>query len=204
VGYTNRIEEGQPLGVHWMVGYLRDENGEILSDSIGPRVTPAKIILGNPWPDYTLSLANDFRVGRNWSASILLDGSFGHELWNQTRRIMDIFGAGPLYDRLLKGEITAAYRTRMQSNWESYLEDATFVKLRDLSLRYNTDAGWVRKLGASRAQFEVVARNLYTWTDYSGYDPEINMFGLSTVERGTDFAVYPNPRTVGVGVRLTY
>ena len=36
------------------------------------------------------------------------------------------------------------------------------------------------------------------------YDPEINMFGLSTVERGTDFAVYPNPRTIGFGLRLTY
>ena len=205
VGYTNRIEEGQPLGVHYMIGYQRDENGQILTDSIGPLSTgPTRILHGSPWPDYTLSLGNDFRVGRNWSASILFDGSFGHELWNQTRRIMDIFGAGPLYDQLLKGEITAAHRTRIQGIWEAYLEDATFVKLRDLSVRFNTDAGWLRKLGASRAQFEIVGRNLYTWTDYTGYDPEINMFGLSTVERGTDFAVYPNPRTIGIGVRLTY
>jgi outer membrane receptor protein involved in Fe transport len=204
VGYTNRIEEGQPLGVHYMVGYQRDENGNFVSDDVGPLVTPARIIVGNPWPDFTMSLGNEFRFGSNITANILFDGAFGHELWNQTRRIMDIFNAGPLYDRLLRDEITQAHRARMQGIWESYLEDATYVKLRDLSLRYSTDASWIQALGASRAQVEIVGRNLITFTDYSGYDPEINMFGLSTVERGTDFAVYPNPRTVGFGVRLIY
>jgi TonB-dependent starch-binding outer membrane protein SusC len=51
---------------------------------------------------------------------------------------------------------------------------------------------------------QYVSRNLFTWTSYTGYDPEVNMFGLSTVERGTDFAVYPNPRSFGLGLRLTY
>jgi hypothetical protein len=51
---------------------------------------------------------------------------------------------------------------------------------------------------------EVAGRNLYTWTDYSGYDPEVNMFGTATVARGTDFAVYPNPRTFSFGVRVNY
>ena len=84
------------------------------------------------------------------------------------------------------------------------MEDASFVKLRDITVRYSTDAPWVGMVGAGRAQIELIGRNLITWTDYSGYDPEINMFGLSTVERGTDFAVYPNPRTFGIGVRLSY
>jgi len=204
VGYTNRIEEGRPLGVHYMLGYERDANGNIVEDDVGPVRTSGRIVLGSPWPDYTLSLYNEVRLGRNLTASVLFDGSFGHELWNQTRRIMDIFSAGPLYDRLLRGEITQAYRSRIQGIWEAYLEDATYVKLRDVSIRYGTSGDWVRALGASRAQFEIVGRNLLTWTDYTGYDPEINMFGLNTVERGTDFAVYPNPRTIGFGVRLTY
>jgi outer membrane receptor protein involved in Fe transport len=204
VGYTNRIEEGQPLGAHYMIGYERDASGNIVEDDVGPMATAGRVILGDPWPDYTMSFSNEVRLGDQWSASILFDGSFGQELWNQTRRIMDIFGAGPLYDRLLRGEITPAYRSRIQGIWEAYLEDATYVKLRDLTIRYQTSADWVRRLGASTAQLEIVARNLYTWTDYTGYDPEINMFGLSTVERGTDFAVYPNPRTIGLGLRLTY
>src|SRR5688572_3014640 len=204
VGYTNRIQEGQPLGVHFMPAYQRDENGEILLDAQGLPATPVTQIVGNPWPDFTASLYNEFRLGSSFTAGILFDGAFGHDLWNQTRRIMDISSAGPLWDARLRGEITQAYRARIQSIWEAYLEDATYVKLRDLSLRYTTDAPFVRRLGATRAQFEIVGRNLITFTDYTGYDPEINMFGLSTVERGTDFAVYPNPRTVGFGIRLTY
>ncbi|CAN5859165.1 hypothetical protein BH23GEM9_BH23GEM9_09340 [soil metagenome] len=211
-GYTNRIEEGQPLGAHFMASFRRDDSGAIMSDEVGPILAPAAIV-GNPWPDFTAAIGNDLRLGQNWSLRVLLDGSFGHELWNQTRRIMDIFQAGPLFDEVLQAcaagmsascDAAQARRVRLQSIWEHYLEDASYVKLRDLTLRYSTAGGWIRSFGASRAQFEIIGRNLVTWTDYSGYDPEINMFGQSTVERGTDFAVYPNPRTIGFGVRLTY
>jgi TonB-dependent starch-binding outer membrane protein SusC len=212
VGYTNRIQEGEPLGAHFMLSFRRDESGNILSDEVGPLGDPAAIV-GNPWPDFTAALGNDLRFGQNWSLRILLDGSFGHQLWNQTQRIMDIFQAGPLFDEVLQAcagglspacDAAQARRVRLQGIWEHYLEDASYVKLRDLALRYRLDGGWIRNLGASQAQFEIVGRNLVTWTGYSGYDPEINMFGQSTVERGTDFAVYPNPRTIGFGIRLTY
>lgn len=212
VGYTNRIEQGQPLGVHYMSGFARDANGNIIEDEVGP-TSGGSMIVGDPWPKFTAALGNDFRIGQNVSVRLLLDGSFGHELWNQTQRIMDIFNSGPLYDNVLQAcqggmsascDAAQARRIRLQGIWEHYLEDASYVKLRDLAVRYRTDAGFIRYLGASSAQFELVGRNLITFTDYSGYDPEINMFGQSTVERGTDFAVYPNPRTIGIGVRLTY
>lgn len=202
-GYTSRVQQGQPIGTHYMPAYQRDANGNIMTDSIGPLRVANALVDKSPWPDFTASLANDFRY-KNLEATVLFDGQFGHYLWNQTRRLQDIFGAGPLYDQFLRGEITAAQRTRLQSIWEYYLEDASYVKLRDVSLRWSTSAAWLSNIGASRMQLELLARNLYTWTDYTGYDPEINMFGLSTVARGTDFAVYPNPRTLGLGIRLTY
>lgn len=222
VGYTNLVMQGQPLGVHFMPAYKRDGSGNIMTDSIGPLLenrvgTPENCprpntciatstgrITGTPWPKWTGSLFNEVRLGKSWTLSALLDGSFGAKLWNQTQRIQDIFGAGPLYDRLLKKEITQPQRARLQSIWERYLEDASFVKLRDLSIRYSTTAAWLRRIGSSGMGVELSARNVKTWTGYSGYDPEINMFGLSTVERGTDFAVYPNARTIGIGVRLSY
>ncbi len=212
IGYTNIVIEGYPVGVHFMPAYMRDANGNIVTDSIGPRLenTPGPVpssnsrIVGNPWPSWTGSLFNEFRFGKAFTASFLLDGSFGAELWNQTQRIMDGLQAGPLYDKVLRGEMTPAQLARHRSIWEAYLEDASFIKLRDVTIRYSTDAQWLRNVGASRMELELVGRNLKTFTDYSGYDPEINMFGLSTVERGTDFAVYPNARTIGFGVRLTY
>ena len=138
------------------------------------------------------------------SLSFLLDGQFGHEIWNQTQRIMDIFGAGPLYDQLLRGEITPEYRSRVQGIWEAYLEDASFIKLRDVSLIYRVPSSIIDRVNLSNLQLELKGRDLYTWTDYTGYDPEVNMFGLSTVARGTDFAVYPHARTFSFGIRATY
>jgi TonB-dependent starch-binding outer membrane protein SusC len=204
VGYGNRVEAGQPLGMLFMTGFRRDSSGEILTDDIGPLASTTRVIVGNPWPEWTGSLANEFTLGTSWSASFLLDGQFGHQLWNQTRRIQDIFGAGPLFDQLIRGEITQAQRARHQAIWENYVEDASYVKLRQLAVRYSTNAAWLRNVGARGMQIEILGRNLHTWTDYSGYDPEINMFGLSTVERGVDFAVYPNARVYTLGVRLNY
>jgi TonB-dependent starch-binding outer membrane protein SusC len=212
VGYTNRVQEGQPLGVHFMSSFARDDNGQIQLDAAGLPINAGGQIVGNPWPDYTASLRNSFDIGNSVTLAVLLDGQFGHELWNQGQRIMDIFGAGPLFDEVLQAcqigqeECQAAQnrRARLQSIWENYLEDASFVKLRELTARYTVPASVAQRIGAGTIQLEIMGRNLYTWTDYTGYDPEINMFGLSTVERGTDFAVYPNAREVSFGVRVNY
>jgi TonB-dependent starch-binding outer membrane protein SusC len=203
VGYNNRVQQGYPLGVFYMSAFKRDAQGNIVRDSIGPVAADSSLIVGNPWPTWTGSLLNEFRIGSRISASFLLDGSFGQKVWNQTRRIMDIFSAGPLYDKVLKGKVTPAYRTRIQSIWEAYLEDASYVKLRDVTLDFTLDPRWFRGLGISGAQLELFGHDLYTWTNYLGYDPEVNMFGTNTVERGVDFAVYPHARTWGIGLRVT-
>jgi hypothetical protein len=50
----------------------------------------------------------------------------------------------------------------------------------------------------------VSGRNLHTWTKYRGLDPEINLFGQNTVERGNDFAGIPIPRSFGISTSITY
>jgi hypothetical protein len=203
-GYNNWVEQGHPIGVFRMDAYERNADGSIVMDDVGPVESPTDLIVGNPWPDYALSIANDFRVGRRLTLSVLLDGQIGHEVWNQTQRIMDIFGAGPLYDQLLRGEITTAYRSRVQGIWEAYLEDASFVKLRNVTLRYDVEDDIAARFGVEGIQVELQGRNLHTWTDYSGYDPEVNMFGLNTVARGVDFATYPHARTWSLGLRFVF
>jgi outer membrane receptor protein involved in Fe transport len=202
-GYFNRVEEGQPLGVWFLRDFDRDDQGNIRLDAAGlPVVGPARIV-GDPNPDWQASLLNEFRLGDNWSANFLLDGVFGHDVWNQTLRIMDRFAAGPLYERQLRGEVTNAYRLRYFSATAAYLEDGSFIKLREAAIRYRLGDSLARRLRLGSAQIELSGRNLFTWTDYSGYDPEVNMFGTATVARGTDFAVYPNPRQISLGLRLS-
>jgi hypothetical protein len=117
---------------------------------------------------------------------------------------MDRFRAGPLYERQLRGEVTEAYRLRHFTNEAQYLEDGTFVKVREIGMSYNVPQTFADRLGMQSLTLEVAGRNLYTFTDYSGYDPETNMFGTSTVARGTDFATYPIPRTFSFGFRSVF
>lgn len=203
VGYLNRVAEGKPLGIFFGSGYERDANGNVVYDEIGPVRAATSQYIGDPNPDWQGSLLNEFRIGRNVRINFLLDGMFGHDMWNQTVRIMDTFAAGPLAEKVSRGEISQDTRARIQGMFEPYVEDATYVKLRQLTLTYDI-SDWAGRLGLSNASVEVGGRNLYTWTDYTGYDPEINMFGTNTVERGVDFAVYPNPRQFTFGVRMSY
>jgi hypothetical protein len=73
-----------------------------------------------------------------------------------------------------------------------FVENAAFVKLRDVSLRYALVGGPVtRFLGFQRAEFSFTGRNLVTWTDYNGLDPESNLTGQSS-GRGLEY--FNNPR----------
>lgn len=204
-GYNNRVMEGEPLGVWFLFDFQRDQNGEIIHDANGlPLRATTQTVMGDPNPDFTASLRNELRLGRNLTASVLLDGVFGHDVWNQTVRIMDQFRAGPLWERELRGEVPAGYTARYITSTGAYLEDGTFVKLREVSLAYNVPREFTQRLGLSSLTLELGGRNLKTFTDYRGYDPETNMFGTSTVARGTDFATYPNPRVWSFGVRAGY
>jgi TonB-linked SusC/RagA family outer membrane protein len=203
--YNNRVTEGEPLGVWWLFDFQRDDNGGILHDANGlPLRATTQTIMGDPNPDFQASLRNDFRIGGNLTASVLLDGVFGHDVWNQTVRIMDQFKAGPLWEREARGEFPTNYTARYIAATGAYLEDGTFVKIRELSITYDIPATFTDRIGLSSAAIELGGRNLHTFTDYRGYDPETNMFGTSTVSRGTDFATYPNPRVWTFGVRASY
>jgi TonB-dependent SusC/RagA subfamily outer membrane receptor len=204
-GYFNWVEEGYALGVWRLFDFQRDENGNVVTDANGlPVRTATPEIIGDPNPDWQGSLRSELRLGQSLRANVLLDGVFGHDVWNQTIRIMDIFRAGPLYDRVLKGEISDAYRTRYTSITGAYLEDGTYLKLRELSLTWQVPQSLYASLGLAALSLELAGRNLYTWTDYTGYDPETNMFGTSTVARGTDFATYPIARTFSIGLRAAF
>ena len=166
--------------------------------------------IGDPNPDFLASFLNEFRVGERLRARVLFDGVFGNEALNFSRRILDIFGTGRESERELlplgdPRRLPAGFLGSRGPIFEEYVEDASFVKLREISFAYTLPPRITRfaRLGGG-AELSVSGRNLYTWTDYTGYDPETNLFGTSTVGRGNDFATYPIPRTYTVGLRLTY
>lgn len=220
--YLNAVVEGQPIGVFMGRVYPRDAQGNIV---LGPNRTPIarrdtlrnadgsvrsiairREIIGDPNPDFTASLQNTFTIG-GVNLGILFDGRFGNDIANFTRRSSDFFGSSPNAGVEARGDTvvgTFVRNTERNLLWEEFIEDGSYVKLREISLGYRFDAPWVRATGASDIGLRVAARNLHTWTNYSGLDPEVNLFAASTVARGVDFATTPIPRTLVVGLDFNF
>jgi outer membrane receptor protein involved in Fe transport len=243
-GYPNRIAVGEPVGVFYGAYAARNcQTGAYLLDSLGrqrpaaslPTLgTPAGVAarealsggscnnadakkLGDPNPDFLASLLNEFTVANNVRFRVLLDGTFGNDVMNLSRRIQDLLGVNSIEtenELLPFGDprrLPTGYLVRRGGIFEQYVEDGTFVKLREVALSYNFTQPVVRRIFPGGIDVTLAGRNLYTWTDYTGYDPESNLFGQTTeragqtaADRGFDFANYPIPRTWTISARVTY
>jgi hypothetical protein len=239
-GYPNRVKKGDPIGVFYHVYAARNcQTGEYLLDSLGrlrpSNSLPADIaarralsggacndsamkVLGDPNPDWLGSLLNEMQIGRNLRFRVLLDGSFGGDVMNLSRRIRDLGTAlnSPENERELlpygdPRKTPPGYFARRLGIFSEYVEDGTFVKLREISATYTFNQPAVRRVFANGVELTLSGRNLYTWTDYSGYDPEVNLFGqnaagltTTAADRGFDFATIPIPRIWSVSARFTY
>jgi hypothetical protein len=82
-----------------------------------------------------------------------------------------------------------------------YIEDGSFVKIRELSVAYNLPKRLASQLGPLKSlQLSLSGRNLYTWTKYTGLDPEVSNFANQAIGRNYDVTPYPPSRTVWFSV----
>ncbi|HEX2091548.1 MAG TPA: SusC/RagA family TonB-linked outer membrane protein [Longimicrobiaceae bacterium] len=221
--YLNAVIEGQPIGVFRGAYYPRDAGGNIIYPASGlprrARTCPrtgcrtasdsivATRVIGDPNPDFTASLGNTFTFRQNLQLSFLLDGRFGNDVANFTRRTSDFFGASANAAKEIRGDTLVGTFTRNTERnllYEEFIEDGSFVKLREIALQFTFDQPWVRRFGVTEMGIRVAGRNLYTWTDYTGLDPEVNLFSASTVARGVEFATTPIPRTFSLALDLNF
>jgi TonB-linked SusC/RagA family outer membrane protein len=233
VGYLNYVIEGQPVGIFYGGQYARNADGSVfytdvtnaafpgrtlrlparMTDTLisasGVRTTPfVNGIIGDPNPDFTASLANTVTFGDNLEFHVLLDGRFGNDVANFTRRITEFFGSDKRIEQEINGDTVPMTFGRNPAGriniYEEYIEDGSFVKLREVALSYRFNQPWVRRLGASTMTLSLSGRNLLTWTDYTGLDPELNLFSANTVAQGVDFANTPLARTFVFGLSFVF
>lgn len=221
--FSNAVVEGQPVGAFYGTLTARDEDGDPVIDpdtgmpkrARNPDGSLKRTILGNPNPDLKASFRNSFDLGDRLSASVLFEGRFGNDVANLSRRIMEFFGT----DAGVKKEIQRAIERKenpdlqpiqialngaLIGNFGRYIEDGDYVKLRELALSYTFGRGVADLFGAESLSVRVAGRNVVTFTDYSGLDPEINMFGANTVAQGMDFATTPVPRQFVASASLSF
>ena len=153
-------------------------------------------IIGNANPRFTMGFSNEFNFGPLRLTS-LFDWRHGGDVANLTN---DYFldccsdNQGTLGDTVLVNKIRAKQALRQT---RAFLENASFVKLRELSLSYAVPASFVSKTfrSASAVRLELSGRNLKTWTPYTGLDPEVSNFGNTNVTRYFDVTPYPPSRS---------
>ena len=171
-----------------------------------------RTIIGNPNPDYTYGFNVDMNFKR-FSLSMLFNGVGGNDIVNAN---MYRFGwaegtyrnilADAWNDRWTPENTNAAYPRLMYDSrlypalMDNTIEDGSYLRLKNVSLGYDLDVDSINFIDSARVSFTGI--NLFTWTNYSGYDPEITSFLWDGLIQGTDWNNKPNSKTFLIGLNV--
>ena len=183
-----------------------------------------KTTIGYGYPDFTFGWTNMFSY-KNFELSFLINGSYGNELFNTIRIRRESYEATDpkvwnywtpenqdtdvpaRYDgawvesQLLVNKYYFGNSSGATSRW---VEDASFVRLKTLTLAYNFDPQLLKKIGFTKARLYFTGTNLLTLTKYTGYDPEIAQYPNNDATIGVDQSVYPTARMYTFGAEFTF
>ncbi|HEU4454147.1 MAG TPA: TonB-dependent receptor, partial [Longimicrobium sp.] len=210
-----RIEEGRPLGgyfAHPLVDF-DDLDDDGIIDLSGCPSGPAcelelgdtAVYLGSPNPTHGLTLASRLRLSDRVTVSARVEHQGGARLLNRigALRCTSSFTCREAVDPSTSLEDQARAGAAILGTLGGFVEDADFVKLREVAVTLTAPRAWSRAIGAWGIDLTVAGRNLLTWSPYSGPDPEINTFSSSPFEVW-DFASQPLPRTVTTRVEVHF
>ena len=200
------------------VGAVRIEEGRSATQLIGNDTLPQSggrvvvpVVIGDGTPKYNAGWGNEIRW-KGLSAYALLDRQLGGMLANGTWRHYDLGQNSRDYDEVTAtgqklGEVR---RTTYLQVTRIYYQDASYLKLREVTLGYDLPRPLVRRAWAraNAARLQFSGRNLYWWTDFRGGDPEAENFGAGnvpgSVQRNRELAAYPASRQFWVNLNVEF
>ena len=205
-----RFVEGEPTAGYWQRPLLswQDKNNDGVISPLGCGPTSAddtadcevslgdnSVYLGNPLPKREVTLNTNFTVFKYVRVGGVLDHRGGYKLYNATEqfRCVAFQTCRAAYDKTSALADQAARMASLMGSDAGYVEDASFVKLREVSLTFLAPNDWAKRAGASNLALTLAGRNLATWTDYKGFDPELNWNGSSNFSTA-DFLTQPPVR----------
>ncbi|RFP66051.1 SusC/RagA family TonB-linked outer membrane protein [Hymenobacter lapidiphilus] len=222
--------QGQPAGVFYGSTYATNPNGSLLLNaqgfpqdertigqvtgsttfvpsrgadgqpSYGPGTAVAQALIGNPNPDWTGSFTTSFTY-KKLGLRVLFDAVQGVDVFNADYRTRQGVGLGDLAEKELRGELPRGYIYAIYNTQQFRIDDGSFVKLREVALNYGlpTFTKYISALDLS-----LVGRNLISWDNYKGFDPETSAGGSSDLLRAIDFGNVPIPRTYQLRLAATF
>lgn len=230
-GQVKEVARPEGIGITesgvWIGDYIfEDVDGDgVINDS-------DRTFIGNPEPKFTFGIGNSFAY-KGFDLSVQLGGSFGNDVINYQRRwlenprenhnllvsardyarlgVVDANGPENDYRNLeVVGGADDMYRLSASSSNANnrmsnrYVEDGSYLRIQNISLGYNLPRRWVEQIGMENAKIYANLQNVYTWTKYSGYDPEVGAHQQNALLSGVDNARYPSPRIYTLGLNLTF
>ncbi|MGX5688093.1 SusC/RagA family TonB-linked outer membrane protein [Arcticibacter tournemirensis] len=218
-GNVIKIEPGHALGSFF--GYISEgvdpQTGNIIYtdlDNSGSIDANDRTYIGSAQPDFTYGLTNNLSY-KNFSLNVFLQGVQGNDLFNASR--IELEG---MYDA--KNQSTAVLRRWTEQNRNTdipkadygvtnntrassrFIEDGSYLRLKSVTLNYSFNKSVLQKAGLGRLNVYVTAQNLFTITNYSGFDPEVSVNSPNGPEMGIDYGTYPQARSFIFGVNLDF
>ncbi|GAB3272063.1 TonB-dependent receptor [Larkinella harenae] len=226
--FLSYVTEGQPLGIFYGKKFLGADpaNGDAIYE--GPDGQPTNdfsaapdLYVGDPNPDFTGGLTNNLSY-KGFDLNFLLQFVYGNDLYNVAGLFQSVNGDyfdNQTVDQMKRwqkpGDVTDVPQARLyegngtgiSSRW---MQDGSFLRVKTVSLGYNIPGRLLRKVFAQSARVYVSALNLFTFTKYTGYDPEVStQYANSTTQTanvalGHDFYTPPQSRTLTLGINLGF
>lgn len=176
---------GAGIPISSLYGYESDAAGNLLDITGDNRVDEADmVIFGNTIPTVYGGLQSTLRF-RRFTMEVLLDGAAGHNVAN--------------LNALVKDGVKDPYGVTVLTS--KFVEKGDYLRLGEIGLNYNipVKAKWINDLNV-----RLSCHNVATFTSYSGWNPDVNCFGVSTLANGLDYGSYPLARTVILGVSAKF
>jgi TonB-dependent starch-binding outer membrane protein SusC len=229
-GFLARAVEGEPIAVMWgkefagvdpdngdALYYLHSADGKDYNAGTTNSYQEANdVVIGNPNPDFIGGLGNRFNY-RNFDLNVLLQFVYGNDIYNGGGRYQS--ANGDFFDNQTRdqlnswqqpGDVTDVPEARLYlangSNPSSrYISDGSYLRLRNVVLGYTLPQSALDRMGLRRVRLYMSGVNLLTFTNYTGWDPEVNtdLYDQSNnLNIGNDFYTAPQARTISFGVNI--
>ena len=224
VGVSQVLQTGVAPGAYVsrvIVDAERDANGNIIPESIvyaegNLGDGSDRRVVGQPTPTNEQSLSTTFTFFNTLRLSTLFDRKAGHQLFNgllagrspgSLNQTNSRFGREWAYRQIELSPVEQAMMEQDEFVGQHdavWVEDADFIKWRELRLEYQLPPRLSSRLGTSAASVYAGGRNLYTWTDFSGLDPESLDYGARDQIRNNVNSALPPPRLFFTGVSVSF
>lgn len=191
----------------------RDSKGVLTLGPDGFIDEADRIPIGRATPDLTFGIINNFRY-KGFDFSFFLQGMWGNDLINANLlEIGSLNGEANVlrdyWENRWTPQNTNTIYPKVNPSERNILSDAqvesgSFLRIKNISLGYTLPKSWLAKARVSQLRLYVTANNIYNFTKYTGYDPELFAFGQSSLLQGVDYGGYPMSRTLFAGIQITF